>query len=144
MKNKTKSVFGFIKVFAVVLVFSISTNMHAASTTVSSSFSEANLSALSLKISPIVLTAITGDWKKDGPWDKRKKPKFGNFGPKKKKDKGSKGCSHSGGCHCGGGNTPGGAPPTPDIPLDGGLSLLALGAAAFGIRKLRKEKNDKI
>lgn len=32
---------------------------------------------------------------------------------------------------------------TPSIPLDGGLSLLVLGAAAFGIRKLRNDRNDK-
>ena len=29
------------------------------------------------------------------------------------------------------------------IPLDGGLSILVLGAAAFGIRKLRGNKEDK-
>ncbi len=34
-------------------------------------------------------------------------------------------------------------PPTDSIPLDGGLSILALGAAAFGIRKLRGKKNNK-
>ena len=43
----------------------------------------------------------------------------------------------------------GGAPPTevkdePDaIPLDGGLAILLLGAAAFGIKKLRGNKSDK-
>jgi hypothetical protein len=29
------------------------------------------------------------------------------------------------------------------IPLDGGLGILVLGAAAFGVRKLRGNKNDK-
>lgn len=29
------------------------------------------------------------------------------------------------------------------IPLDGGLGILVLGAAAFGIRKLRNNRNDK-
>tara|TARA_R110000868_G_scaffold229424_1_gene482491 strand:- start:16629 stop:16916 length:288 start_codon:yes stop_codon:yes gene_type:complete len=28
------------------------------------------------------------------------------------------------------------------IPLDGGLGILVLGAAAFGIKKLRSKKND--
>ena len=36
-------------------------------------------------------------------------------------------------------------PPTDSIPLDGGLSILMLGAAAFGVRKLRgNKKNDKV
>jgi hypothetical protein len=30
-----------------------------------------------------------------------------------------------------------------NIPLDGGLGILVLGAAAFGIRKLRGKKEDK-
>ena len=30
------------------------------------------------------------------------------------------------------------------IPLDGGLSVLLLGAAAFGVKKLRENKNDKV
>ncbi|MEP1489392.1 MAG: hypothetical protein ABJK28_13295 [Algibacter sp.] len=33
--------------------------------------------------------------------------------------------------------------PTKSVPLDGGLSILVLGAAAFGVRKLRGNKNDK-
>ena len=31
---------------------------------------------------------------------------------------------------------------TDSVPLDGGLGLLLLGAAAFGVKKLRKDKND--
>ena len=30
------------------------------------------------------------------------------------------------------------------IPLDGGLAILLVGAAAFGIKKLRDAKNDKL
>jgi ribose/xylose/arabinose/galactoside ABC-type transport system permease subunit len=43
--------------------------------------------------------------------------------------------------------TPGGGPPplddtdvTDSIPLDGGLTILLVGAAAFGIKKLRDKK----
>ena len=32
---------------------------------------------------------------------------------------------------------------TKSVPLDGGLSILVLGAAAFGVRKLRGNNNDK-
>lgn len=32
---------------------------------------------------------------------------------------------------------------TPAIPLDGGLSFLLLGAAAFGVKKLGANRNDK-
>lgn len=53
----------------------------------------------------------------------------------------------SGGHHQGGdkngGHHQGGDKPTDSIPLDGGLSFLVLGAAAFGVRKLRGNKNDK-
>lgn len=34
--------------------------------------------------------------------------------------------------------------PKKSIPLDGGLSILALGAAAFGVRKLRAKKGEAI
>ncbi|SFZ90500.1 hypothetical protein SAMN05428642_101972 [Flaviramulus basaltis] len=40
--------------------------------------------------------------------------------------------SHFGKCNKGGGND--------SIPLDGGLSILLLGAAAFGVKKLRENK----
>lgn len=38
--------------------------------------------------------------------------------------------------HSGGGNT--------SVPLDGGLSILLIGAATFGVKKLRGNKNDEI
>lgn len=38
--------------------------------------------------------------------------------------------------HSGGGNT--------SVPLDGGLSILLIGAAAFGVKKLRGNKNEDI
>lgn len=33
-------------------------------------------------------------------------------------------------------------PPEDSIPLDGGLAILAVGAAAFGIKKLRDSKTN--
>ena len=33
---------------------------------------------------------------------------------------------------------------TDSVPLDGGLSILLLGAAAFGVKKLRDKKNGTI
>ncbi|MDN3665667.1 PID-CTERM protein-sorting domain-containing protein [Algibacter miyuki] len=46
--------------------------------------------------------------------------------------------SHYGKCKPGNG---GGDPtPTPSVPLDGGLGFLVLGAAAFGVKKLRGNK----
>ena len=32
---------------------------------------------------------------------------------------------------------------TDSVPLDGGLGILLLGAAAFGVKKLRENNNDK-
>ncbi|MFD0834199.1 PID-CTERM protein-sorting domain-containing protein [Mariniflexile aquimaris] len=44
-----------------------------------------------------------------------------------------RGCGHDGGSQ-GGGDT---------IPIDGGLGILLVGAAAFGVKKLRENKNEK-
>ncbi|WP_411894391.1 PID-CTERM protein-sorting domain-containing protein [Winogradskyella sp. A2] len=35
---------------------------------------------------------------------------------------------------------PGGATDTQDVPLDGGLIALVIGAAAYGVKKLRDKK----
>lgn len=53
----------------------------------------------------------------------------GNGGKHHQGPKGHKAASNSG--------------PSDSVPLDGGLSFLVLGAAAFGVRKLRGNKNDK-
>jgi hypothetical protein len=52
------------------------------------------------------------------------------------------GGSGSGGSGSGGSGS-GGSGGTTSIPLDGGLGILVLGAAAFGIKKLRGNKEDK-
>ncbi len=53
-----------------------------------------------------------------------------------------RGCGHDGGGgdQGGGGHHNGGGD---SVPLDGGLGILVLGAAAFGAKKLRDNKNDK-
>ncbi|WP_067145177.1 PID-CTERM protein-sorting domain-containing protein [Pseudotamlana agarivorans] len=167
MKYKTKSVFGLINMFAIMLAFSISTKTHATTTIMSSAPLDSNLSTLGLHISPIALTAVIGgdkDDRKDKDFSKRDKGYSGSnkgyggskgYGGKNKgyggrdngfggkdKDKKNNGCPHYGKCSCGGNNTPPDSPPS--VPIDGGLSLLALGAVALGIKKIRKEKNDKI
>ncbi len=63
----------------------------------------------------------SGDYKNDRKNDRKEKKK-----DKKNKKKGKKG-----------NNTKGDA-----VPLDGGLGILVLGAAAFGVKKLRDKKND--
>mgnify|MGYP000250586093 CR=1 FL=1 len=50
-------------------------------------------------------------------------------------------CGHGPNQHAG--NACGGDKHTDSIPLDGGLGILVLGAAAFGIKKLRGNKEDK-
>lgn len=55
---------------------------------------------------------------------------------------GSNHCSKCGGNHSGGCQTGGGSHDS--VPVDGGLGILLLGAAAFGARKLRGNKNAEI
>ncbi|MDO6759869.1 hypothetical protein Q4566_06620 [Tamlana sp. 2_MG-2023] len=144
MKIKTKTVFGFLRVFAIMLVFTISTNLNATTHKVNSALSsELQFTSLNLVFSPLTLAVATvGDndrWKRGFP--NKIKDNTGYKKPRQNKPKQKKGCCN-GPCN----HTPPDETPTPgdDIPLDGGLSFLVLGAAAFGIRKLRKEKNDKI
>ena len=44
--------------------------------------------------------------------------------------------------HHGGGNHGGGQHGGDSVPLDGGLGILVLGAAAFGVKKLRENKHE--
>ncbi|MBU2949827.1 hypothetical protein KO493_03850 [Tamlana agarivorans] len=138
MKNRTKSVFSFLKVFSIILVFTLSTNLNAATLKASTAISsDLNVSSLSFILSPFSLTtmATIGDY----PNRVKDRTGYNNDRPSRSKDHGTRrGCCNG---TCGGGDE--GDEPE-EIPLDGGLSFLVLGAAAFGIRKLRKEKNDKI
>ncbi|WP_194767012.1 PID-CTERM protein-sorting domain-containing protein [Tamlana sp. I1] len=125
MKKNKKSVFSLIKMLVVVFVFTISTNINATTKMSIAKSSDFNLTTLSL-FSPVSL--FTG-------------PLLG--GNKYHKPKKRKSCTRHSNCNGGCNNTPDSTPPADSVPLDGGLSILVLGAAAFGIRKLRGNKNVK-
>lgn len=102
-----------------------------------------SLKSLKLKISStLALVLITGSlYAGGGIWNNNSKNnKSGsskNMFSKKhdsreKVNKSSKGKSHGGGKHGGGKCST-----TNSVPLDGGLSILLLGAAAFGVKRLR-------
>jgi len=38
----------------------------------------------------------------------------------------------------------GGEPVSSDVPIDGGISILAIGAMAYGVRRFHRVKKDKI
>jgi hypothetical protein len=124
MKINNYSLIKAIKTIAIIIALTISTNVNATSATTSPISS-------SIHVTSTNLYAMT--WGSGGFWDFIKKiiqhvcSKCG-----------SQSCSGS----CGGGGQQGGGG-TSSIPLDGGLGILALGAAAIGIKKLRGKKNDK-
>ena len=103
------------KVLLIVLAFTFSSNMDAKAPKLN-----ITATALSLTVSSVNVTTLTsGSWW--NWWKKRKRNRCSRCG--------SSSCSG----HSGGGDS---------IPLDGGLGILVLGAAAFGIKKLRSKKND--
>ena len=103
---------------ALIIIFALtfSTNANA----IASGQNIAN--SISLVITSANIATVTGDFQKK---KKKKKKKCRKCGRRK----------HRGSCK-GGGNNGGGD----SIPLDGGLSILLLGAAAFGVKKLRDTK----
>ncbi|OYX22751.1 MAG: hypothetical protein B7Z06_11205 [Flavobacteriales bacterium 32-35-8] len=71
------------------------------------------------------------------------------FNPNKGKGNNNKGGNHQGGNNQQGGNHQGGNNQQGNnqqggdsVPLDGGLGILLLGAAAFGVKKLREGKHE--
>ncbi len=118
MKIKTNTLFKTMSMFIILLALTFSTNMNASSTSIATIPASVN----SVHTNFI---AISGKW-----WPKK---------DKKKKQRcrrcGSPSCKNK--CRKKGGHKDG-------IPLDGGLSILLLGGAAFGVRKLLKTKNDKL
>ena len=116
--NKKQLFYKTISVFAVIIAFSFSNNVNAIST----SLTPLSSSTTALSINTIALT--TGHWKRNRNHNHRNRNRCSRCRRQ-----------HSG-SRCGGGGD--------KIPLDGGLSILAIGAAAFGFRKLRgNNKNDK-
>lgn len=77
-----------------------------------------------------------GIWNKDSK--NNKSDKQSNMFSKKQDSKNKFGKSGKSGSKKGGGKHGGkDCKPTNSVPLDGGLSILLLGAAAFGVKKLR-------
>jgi len=108
---------------ALIIIFGLtfSTNANA----IASGQNIAN--SISLVITSANIATVTGDFQKK---KKKKKKKCRKCGRRKHRG------SCKGGGNNGGGNNGGGD----SIPLDGGLSILLLGAAAFGVKKLRDTK----
>jgi len=120
LKNNISKLLG-----ALIIIFALtfSTNANA----IASGQNIAN--SISLVITSANIATVTGDFQK------KKKKKCRKCG--RRKHRGScKGGGNNGGGNNGGGNNGGGD----SIPLDGGLSILLLGAAAFGVKKLRDTK----
>ncbi len=117
MKIKTNTLFKTISMFMILLALTFSTNMNASSISISTI-------PVSVNSVHTNLIAISGKW-----WQKKDKKK------KRCRKCGSPSCK--GKCGKKGGHTD-------SVPLDGGLSILLLGGAAFGIRKLLGNKNGKL
>jgi hypothetical protein len=118
LKNNISKLLG-----ALIIIFALtfSTNANA----IASGQNIAN--SISLVITSANIATVTGDFQKK---KKKKKKKCRKCGRRKHRG------SCKGGGNNGGGNNGGGD----SIPLDGGLSILLLGAAAFGVKKLRDTK----
>lgn len=114
MEINIKKILKLSKVLLIVLAFAFSSNMNA-NTNVSTT---ATSTTLNLSASA---TALTWNW---GWWKKKKKKK------KRRRHRCGK-CQRT---TCGGHGD--------KVPLSGGLGILVLGAAAFGVKKLRSKRND--
>ncbi|NMH86616.1 PID-CTERM protein-sorting domain-containing protein [Flavivirga algicola] len=117
MKIKT-TLFKTISMFIILLALTFSTSVSASST---------SLTTIPASVNTVQTNfiAISGKW-----WQKKKKKN-----KKRCRRCGSESCR--GKCRKKGGHTD-------SVPLDGGLGILLLGGAAFGIRKLLGNKNGKL
>ena len=116
MKDKKQKFVNIISALAIIFTLTFSTNMNA-TTAVSVVESPTTVALTSIHFTSIAL--------------------IGNRPDKKKRPVRCKKCHrpHKGKCNGGGS--------TPSVPLDGGLGFLMLGAAAFGVKKLRRKKDAK-
>ncbi|WP_136482439.1 PID-CTERM protein-sorting domain-containing protein [Cognatitamlana onchidii] len=127
-------IFRILKPLLIILVFTFYTNANASTSSSSmihieqGSMKNISTTTIGISLNMYSLTWGHSKWKKFLEW--LKNAICSKCGTK---------CGGSCGPN-GGGTPPGGGT---SIPLDGGLSILALGAAAFGIRKLRNTKNGK-
>jgi hypothetical protein len=130
MKSNKNSFFRGVSMLLIIFALTFSTNAKANSPVTSSTLTNMLTSTVDVNIVPLQIYSLTGNWLQGFlDWLKDLK-KCGTCG------------STSCGGHSHGGGDNGGG--TPGVPLDGGLGILALGAAAFGVRKLRGNKHDKI
>ena len=128
MGIKKNTLFKAIRVLIVVLAITCSMNTNATPSNQNASMNSTNINALStsLFITSSNLYALTWNWGRIKDWFSKNCRRCG------RKCRGRCGKPSGGGNH------------GDSIPLDGGLGILMLGAAAFGIKKLRENKNDKI
>lgn len=125
----------------IILALTFSTNAKASSPVVSSALTNLVTTTTNVNIVPLQIHALTGGWWR---WIRR----WWNNNCQ------VCGASNCNGHHDNNGNNGDGDNDSDDhssdgnhgdqVPLDGGLGILALGAAAFGVRKLRGNKNDNI
>uniref|UniRef100_UPI004047A982 PID-CTERM protein-sorting domain-containing protein n=1 Tax=Mariniflexile sp. TaxID=1979402 RepID=UPI004047A982 len=133
MKTLSKTFLKTITIFVIIFAFTFSSNIHATtsvnvsavSTSINTSSASVNALSTNLYATSTAQYALTWGWLRD-----LLKAISG-------------GGNHQGGgnhgSHGGGGNQGGGD----SVPLDGGLGILLIGAAALGVKKLRDKKNDK-
>ena len=130
MKLNKKTIYRSVSVLLLLFALTFSSNAKASSPIASSLTTNFIASTADLNIVPAKIHPLTWSfWRRIKRW-------FNNN------------CSTCGASSCGGhdnheDNHNGGGS-TDSVPLDGGLSLLLLGATAIGVRKLRSNKDDKI
>ena len=150
MEINIKKIMKLSRILLVVLALTFSKN---ASATTSTTFASTTFTSVTLNTTSSVANlaiALKWDWLFKWFKPKDKKPKRGGNGantggPANQVPGNGHGAGGPGNSYGPGNGAGQGLGPKHNgdkIPLDGGLSILLLGAAAFGIKKLRSKKND--
>jgi hypothetical protein len=136
MKSNKNSFFRGISMLLIIFALTFSTNAKANSPVASSALSNIVATSVVVKIVPAKMYSLTGgflsgikDWFRNRKRNRRTHTHY-------------RGCGHGDSSQGGSDDHHGNGGDA--VPLDGGLGILALGAAAFGVRKLRGNKHDKI
>jgi hypothetical protein len=124
MKSNKNSFFRGISMFLIIFALTFSINAKATTTFRSSNGTSLIATSADVNMIPAHINALTFFLNFD----------VQAFLASKCKNHGQSGCSICKKTDSG----------SQSVPLDGGLGILALGAAAFGVRKLRGNKHDKI
>jgi MYXO-CTERM domain-containing protein len=135
MKSNKKTFFRSVKLLILLFALTFSTKTKANTPVASSALSNVVATTSDVNIVPLQIHSLTWGWR----WIKR-------WWNNNCQTCGASSCGgHSGGDgHSDDGDGCSGGNGGDAVPLDGGLGILALGAAAFGVRKLRGNKHDKI